>query len=47
MAKTIQPRLLRGLGGGGGEMTGGGEKEGGIGGTASCENGVVSILCAT
>jgi len=29
IAKIIQPRLLRGLGGGGGEMTGGGEAIGG------------------
>jgi len=29
IAKIIQPRLLRGLGGGGGVMTGGGEANGG------------------
>jgi len=46
MAKIIQPRLRRGLGGGG-EMTGGGVKDGGGGGTASCEKGVVSIAGAT
>jgi len=47
IAKIIQPRLLRGLGGCGGVMTGGGKKEGGIGGTTSCENGVVSIARQT
>jgi hypothetical protein len=48
MAKTIQPRLRRGLVGGGGAMTGGGVTEGGgeDGGTASCEKGVVSIAPA-
>ena len=53
MAKIIQPRLRRGLAGGGGVMTGGGVKaaggggDGGDSGTASGEKGVVSIASAT
>ncbi len=44
MAKIIQPRLLRGLAGGGGVMTGG---VGGSGGGEPGEEGELSITVAT